>query len=590
MTSPRQLSGKEVALAVGVGVAVAGLAGIAAGASLASLATLALTNSGKRPRKPLGQEKVSRDEEGRLLNWQGVLKSIKQGGISPELRAELWPALLGVYSPEATEDERHSSHAQLQRLYVKLMLVCLELENELEAAKGIKLSSSACSSAEVLRGSSGKAVAAAQHEQHQRQQAEDLPLPGNLTAFAEAHRIIVLDAVRTDFSRQPGARHGPAAAEANSRRSSQSDGINSGIFGSPTVTVLPVAVLDGIPEIVFVDHPPEPARTAPSESCAPGASEAAAPLGTGSSQLWTSQLAEEALSSATHVPHACRRQMLRLMNLLSAYAIHDPETGYCQGMSDLAAIFIQLFDDDALAFACFERLMRGARRNFKHDETGIKQQLRQVAKIVGHTDPSLYARLCALQAQDCMFAYRMVVVMLRRELSAEHAMTLWEIQWAHEAATALESPAAAAQLAPSASSGSLHRSGSAGGGVALSSSGKALSRSGSSTSALGSGTAAGADAGAAAQPARPGSAGASAAVVAATRAGSMPAEEDGNFQHWFVASAIRGQRWEVMHSCQDHDDVLRLFNGIKIDFWATLTHAEKCFKRYAQGRAVMQRL
>ena len=40
--------------------------------------------------------------------------------------------------------------------------------------------------------------------------------------------------------------------------------------------------------------------------------------------------------------------------------------------SDLAAIFVQLFDDDALAFACFERLMRSARRNFKHDETGIK--------------------------------------------------------------------------------------------------------------------------------------------------------------------------------------------------------------------------
>ena len=79
-------------------------------------------------------------------------------------------------------------------------------------------------------------------------------------------------------------------------------------------------------------------------------------------------------------------------------------------------------------------------------------------------------------------------------------------------------------------------------------------------------------------------------AVAATRASSVPAEEDGNFQHWFVASAIRGQRWEVMHSCQDHDDVLRLFNGIKIDFWATLAHAEKCFKRYAQGRAVMQRL
>lgn len=41
--------------------------------------------------------------------------------------------------------------------------------------------------------------------------------------------------------------------------------------------------------------------------------------------------------------------------------------------SDIAALFVQLFeDDDALAFACFERFMREARRNFKHDESGIK--------------------------------------------------------------------------------------------------------------------------------------------------------------------------------------------------------------------------
>lgn len=47
-----------------------------------------------------------------------------------------------------------------------------------------------------------------------------------------------------------------------------------------------------------------------------------------------------------------------------------PPSSCCR--SDLASVFVQLFDDDALAFACFERLMRGARRNFRHDETGIR--------------------------------------------------------------------------------------------------------------------------------------------------------------------------------------------------------------------------
>lgn len=118
--------------------------------------------------------------------------------------------------------------------------------------------------------------------------------------------------------------------------------------------------------------------------------------------------------------------------------------------SDLASIFVQLFDDDALAFACFERLMRSARRNFKHDETGIRwagagagvpgctragangcrppaasprspraprrathgcrHQLRQIARVLRDTDPSLYAKLQRLGAEDCMFAYRRVCV------------------------------------------------------------------------------------------------------------------------------------------------------------------------------------
>jgi hypothetical protein len=46
---------------------------------------------------------------------------------------------------------------------------------------------------------------------------------------------------------------------------------------------------------------------------------------------WTSRLAEEALSDASHLTQAGKRQAARLINILSAYAVFDPETGYCQG-------------------------------------------------------------------------------------------------------------------------------------------------------------------------------------------------------------------------------------------------------------------
>ena len=42
-------------------------------------------------------------------------------------------------------------------------------------------------------------------------------------------------------------------------------------------------------------------------------------------------------------------------------------------MSDLAAPFLTVFEDDAMAFWCFERLMQRVRRNFRHDEAGIRR-------------------------------------------------------------------------------------------------------------------------------------------------------------------------------------------------------------------------
>ena len=41
-------------------------------------------------------------------------------------------------------------------------------------------------------------------------------------------------------------------------------------------------------------------------------------------------------------------------------------------MSDLAVPMLMTFEDDAVAFWCFERLMQKVKRNFRHDESGIK--------------------------------------------------------------------------------------------------------------------------------------------------------------------------------------------------------------------------
>ena len=58
----------------------------------------------------------------------------------------------------------------------------------------------------------------------------------------------------------------------------------------------------------------------------------------------------------------------------------------------------------------------------------------------------------------------------------------------------------------------------------------------------------------------------------------------------FVAAAVRAQRNKILYECTEGDDVLRLFNSIKIDFWTALAQARKQQKAYSQGMAVLQRL
>ncbi|KAL0317954.1 UNVERIFIED_CONTAM: GTPase-activating protein GYP7 [Sesamum angustifolium] len=124
----------------------------------------------------------------------------------------------------------------------------------------------------------------------------------------------------------------------------------------------------------------------------------------------------------------------RLVAVLEAYALYDPEIGYCQGMSDLLSPIISVMTEDHEAFWCFVGFMKKARHNFRLDEVGIRRQLNTVSKIIKYKDSHLYRHLEKLQAEDCFFVYRMVVVLFRRELTFEQTLCLWEVVWADQAA------------------------------------------------------------------------------------------------------------------------------------------------------------
>lgn len=199
----------------------------------------------------------------------------------------------------------------------------------------------------------------------------------------------------------------------------------------------------------------------------------------------------------------------------------------------------------------------------------------------------------------------MVVVMLRRELPPTACCTLWEMQWAHEAADAdaasgsggggpgsnsSSSRATAAaeqppllQQAPDGSSGSAAAAAAAGAG--LRSTMKGLSEvTARAAAAAGGGGEPGR--GTPGVP-RPGSASSSrlqAGAAAGQQGQQTPPPPE--FVLQFIAAVVRAQRAQVMIGCREHDDVLRLFNSLQIDFWPAVAQARKQHKAYlSQGPA-----
>ncbi|XP_065867202.1 uncharacterized protein [Euphorbia lathyris] len=149
--------------------------------------------------------------------------------------------------------------------------------------------------------------------------------------------------------------------------------------------------------------------------------------------LWTlHRIVVDVVRTDSHLEfYEDKRNLARMSDILAVYAWVDPLTGYCQGMSDLLSPFVVLFEDDADAFWCFEMLLRRMRDNFQLDgPTGVMKQLKGLWHILECMDREMFAHLSRIGAESLHFAFRMLMVLFRRELSFNEALRMWEMMWA----------------------------------------------------------------------------------------------------------------------------------------------------------------
>lgn len=136
----------------------------------------------------------------------------------------------------------------------------------------------------------------------------------------------------------------------------------------------------------------------------------------------------------TLVYYEDEKNRARVWDILAVYSWIDRDIGYCQGMSDLCSPISMLLENEADAFWCFERLMRRTRANFKctTGSLGVRSQLTVLSSIMQSVDPKLHEHIENLDGGEYLFAFRMLMVLFRREFSFVDTLYLWEVMWAME--------------------------------------------------------------------------------------------------------------------------------------------------------------
>ncbi|CAI5496674.1 unnamed protein product [Closterium sp. Naga37s-1] len=129
--------------------------------------------------------------------------------------------------------------------------------------------------------------------------------------------------------------------------------------------------------------------------------------------------------------YQAERNRATMCDILAVHAWIDPATGFCQGMCDILSPFIMLYGHPADAFWCFECLFSRIRHNFVLEgPVGILRQLAVLRDVVALVDPELAGHLEELGADNFMFAFRMLLVLFRRELPLVDVIVMWEMMWA----------------------------------------------------------------------------------------------------------------------------------------------------------------
>ncbi|XP_025089142.1 small G protein signaling modulator 1-like isoform X9 [Pomacea canaliculata] len=332
---------------------------------------------------------------GVVSNSGEVYRLVYYGGISHDLRKEVWPYLLGHYKFGSSQQERktldESMHTEYERImseWLAVEAIIRQRDKEVIAANLAKLS-------QVIRLESTdghiplvRKDSSLSNEVFESFESEDFSHPE--TVQEESSTALTTPSEERKTSMELGLavmkksmRHLSASKE--SLMSPASPASNGGIYSAE--------LLDSV-------------------------------------ALNLHRIDKDVQRCDRHYWYFSEENLEKLRNIMCTYVWQHLEVGYVQGMCDIVAPLLVILDDEALTYSCFCELMRRMSSNFPHGGA-MDAHFANMRSLIQILDAELFEHMH--QHGDYThfyFCYRWFLLDFKRELLYPDVFSVWETIWA----------------------------------------------------------------------------------------------------------------------------------------------------------------
>ncbi|XP_062698457.1 small G protein signaling modulator 2-like isoform X1 [Aedes albopictus] len=120
----------------------------------------------------------------------------------------------------------------------------------------------------------------------------------------------------------------------------------------------------------------------------------------------------------------------KLRNVICTYVWEHLDVGYMQGMCDLVAPLLVIFDDESLSYGCFCRFMERMIENFPNGGA-MDMHFANMRSLIQILDSEMYDLMHAHgDYTHFYFCYRWFLLDFKRELIYSDIFSVWEVIWA----------------------------------------------------------------------------------------------------------------------------------------------------------------